>query len=35
MCMCVGLRLCLDVNVAVNLVVGIEVWVICRRWLVV
>jgi hypothetical protein len=35
MCMCLGLRLWVGVNVAVILVVGVEVWVRCRRWLMV
>lgn len=35
MCMCMGLRLWVGVNVAVKLVVGVGVWVRCRRWLMV
>jgi hypothetical protein len=35
MCMCVGLRLGVNVYVAVMLVVGVEVWVRSRRWLMV
>jgi hypothetical protein len=35
MCMCMGLRLWVGVNVAVKLVVSVEMWVSCRRWLMV
>ena len=32
-CMCMGLRLWVGVNVAVKLVVGVEVWMRCWHWL--
>jgi hypothetical protein len=35
MCMCMGLRLWVGVNVVVKLLVGVEVWVRSRRWLMV
>ena len=35
MCMCMGLRLWVGVNVAVKLWVSVEVWVSRRRWLMV